>query len=187
MLRRWSDNAALIRSSTPDLIPSWTEQVCRPCGQSGARWFYKLFMKLFNFKTKILFWLISSVQSRVSLFTERRLSPDKLNPHMIHSPGPGGLQSANGPLVPQLTEHSSLMKHCSIKKKKKTFRSFQINPLSLPWKSISFNTRQNYNDATNSLILFFKSVKAREQHTLKLQHFRKSSEPTNTHVMVLTN
>lgn len=155
MLRRWSDNAALIRSSTADLIPSWTEQVCRPCGQSGARWFYKLFMKLFNFKTKILFWLISSVQSRVSLFTERRLSPDKLNPHMIHSPGPGGLQSANGPLVPQLTEHSSLMKHCSIKKKKKNFQIFSDKSsfTSMKIHLLQYQTKLQWRNKLSHIIL----------------------------------
>lgn len=53
-------------------------------------------------------------------------------------------------------------------------------------KIISFNTRRDYNDATNVLILFFKFVKVEDQHTLKLQHFNTGSEPTNTNVLVLT-
>lgn len=54
-------------------------------------------------------------------------------------------------------------------------------------KIISFNTRRDYNHATNVLILFFKFVKVEDQHTLKLQHFNTGSEPTNTNVLVLIN
>lgn len=74
------------------------------------------------------------------------------------------------------------MKSCSI-----NFKIFSDKSSFTSMKIISFNTRRDYNDATNVLILFFKFVKVQDQHALKLQHFNTGSEPTNTNVLVLTN
>lgn len=52
------------------------------------------------------------------------------------------------------------MKSCSI-----NFKIFSDKSSFTSMKIISFNTRRDYNDATNVLILFFKFVKVEENNT----------------------